>query len=304
MYVYVRARCESAATAGVCACMSMWDMCVDLCGPVGKCSAMGGRVNLKSLHLHLHLHTGCTWWLQENKVMLEARPIYAALQLPPTAQFQAPPKTGSGKVRCVGAAAWGPVWLGGIHVSAPFHHCPHHHPHIHTPAYTPAPACRLCTSCAPTSCRPGTAPCPSWWRHSARGEGPGGRGRGAEAGKEEEEQENGGGRGRRKPLGRGTGKSSGIRTAWLAKTERIEGPPVLETCTTALPQTRTSLSPVSHLHTCTLRLPHKVAKDPDGKLVFFGYTVSGRVAGSRGCVGMCGVRDGHRRVRMRRVAWG
>ncbi|KAG2444417.1 hypothetical protein HXX76_001170 [Chlamydomonas incerta] len=35
---------------------------------------------------------------QENRVMLEARPIYAALQLPPTAQFKAPPKTGSGKV--------------------------------------------------------------------------------------------------------------------------------------------------------------------------------------------------------------
>ncbi|KAG2447150.1 hypothetical protein HYH02_007896 [Chlamydomonas schloesseri] len=37
---------------------------------------------------------------QENKVMLEARPIYAALQLPPTAQFKAPPKApgSSGKV--------------------------------------------------------------------------------------------------------------------------------------------------------------------------------------------------------------
>ncbi|GIL49252.1 hypothetical protein Vafri_5380 [Volvox africanus] len=35
---------------------------------------------------------------QENKVMLEARPIYEALDLPPTALFNPPPKEGSAKV--------------------------------------------------------------------------------------------------------------------------------------------------------------------------------------------------------------
>ncbi|KXZ48796.1 hypothetical protein GPECTOR_25g380 [Gonium pectorale] len=35
---------------------------------------------------------------QENKLMLEARPIYQALQLPPTALFTPPPKTGAAKV--------------------------------------------------------------------------------------------------------------------------------------------------------------------------------------------------------------